>query len=272
MGKWAENNFGQSKFSDIGIVVAGTVGDEFEKEILGLFDNVLFRKDSVYHNYLVKKGSEEYPVVFNVYGAPAMMDVITLMHDGGCRTIIFVGYAYGGFKNLEVGSVMIPSKAYHFEGIYHHIEPDKKASLPDIQLKKKIEDILKKGKINYTEGKNITVPAVSFQLPHNNPEYKKINPDTVEMELAACLSRAKEIGMRAAGVLIISDNKGSSIGDLTKKRLRHDARLKVLKEIVKSILSFKLSKLKVKKEFDRSEYLASIIDDPEDKTNIYKSK
>ena len=272
MGKWAENNFGQSKFSDVGIVVAGAVGEEFEKEILGLFDKVLFKKDSVYHTYLVEKGKEHYPVVFNVYGAPAMMDVITLMHDGGCRTIIFVGYAYGGFKNLDVGSIMIPDKAYHFEGIYHHIEPDKKASLPDMQLKGKIEEILKKSRINYIEGTNISVPAVSFQLPHNNPEYKKINPDTVEMELAACLSRAKDIGIRAAGILIISDNKGSSIGNLTKRKLKHDARLKVLKEIANNFSQLKLAKLKIKKEFNRDEYLASIIDDPEDKTNVYRAK
>lgn len=270
MGKWAENEFGQSKFSDIGIVLAGTIRDEFEKEVLGLFDKVLSRKDSVYHSCLVKKGNEHYPLVFNVYGAPAMMDVITLMHDGGCRTIIFVGYAYGGFKNLDIGSVMIPDKAYHFEGIYHHIEPDKKASLPDIKLKRKIEEILEKSRIKYTNGANISVPAVTFQLPHNNPEYKKINPDTVEMELAACLSRAKDIGMRAAGILIIGDNKGSSVGDITKRRLKHDARLGVLKEIVNNLPQLKLSKLKIKKEFSRDEYLASIIDDPEDKTNIYR--
>lgn len=271
MGKWAENEFGQSKFSDVGIVVAGTMREEFEKEILGLFDKVLSKKDSVYHSCLVQKGNEHYPVVFNVYGAPAMMDVITLMHDGGCRTIIFVGYAYGGLKNLEIGNIVIPDKAYHFEGIYHHIEPDKKASLPDMQLKRKIEEILKKSKIKYTTGTNISVPAVTFQLPHNNLEYKKISPDTVEMELAACLSRAKDIGIRASGILIISDNKKLSIGDITKRKLRHDARLKVLKEIVNNISHLKLPKLKIKKEFNRDEYLASIIDDPEDKTNVYRA-
>lgn len=59
--------------------------------------------------------------------------------------------------------------------------------------------------MNFIEGINISVPAVTFQLPHNNKDYLKIKPTTVEMELAACLSRAKEIGMRAAGTLIISD-------------------------------------------------------------------
>src|SRR3989344_2351345 len=119
MGKWAKRLFGQESFGDIGIVIAGTITKEFEKEILDLFDEIISSKDSVYHAHLVKKNGIAYPVVFNIYGAPAMVDVITEMQDGGCRTILFFGSAYGGFQNLEVGSIVIPEKSYHFDGIYH---------------------------------------------------------------------------------------------------------------------------------------------------------
>jgi purine-nucleoside phosphorylase len=272
MGKWAENEFGQSKFSDVGIVIAGINSPEFQSKILSKFDKIIFSKDCAYHTYIAKKNGKFYPVVFNVYGAPAMVDVLAEMHDGGCRNVLFVGYAYGGFKNLNVGSIIIPNKSYHFEGIYHHIEPDRHAGFPDKELKEQLERILNKNKINYANGINISVPSVTFQLPHNNPEYKKINPDTVEMEFASCLSRAKDLGIRAAGALIISDNKGSSIGDKTKREIRHKAKINILNLLIKNIEKFSLPKLKVKKEFSIDEHLASIIEDPEDKTNIYRNK
>lgn len=144
MGNWAKGTFGKENFGEIGIIIAGTNKLEVEKKILGFFDEVISSKDNVYHAHLVRKNNNEYPVVFNVYGAPAVLDVLTEMQDGGCRTVIFFGYAYGGFTNLEVGSIVIPKKAYHFDGIYHHIKPDRKFSAPDKELKEKLEFVLKK--------------------------------------------------------------------------------------------------------------------------------
>ena len=272
MGKWAKSLFGKEKFSDVGIVVAGTNSPEFEKSILRLFDKVISSKDAVYHGHLVSKKGKDYPIVFNVYGAPAMVDVLTEMHDGGCKTIFFVGSAYGGFRNLGVGSIVLPVKSYHFEGIYHHLEPDRNVDCPDKELMVRLESLFKKKKIPYARGANISVPAVTFQLPHANEEYRKINPSTVEMELASCYSRAKDIGMRAMGILIISDNRKTSIGDDTKRKLGHDAKNMVLKTLIDNLDSFKMSPLPHHRKFSIDSHLASIIEDPEDRTNVYRKK
>ncbi len=272
MGKWAKDLFGRESFGSVGIVIAGTNSPKFERKILRLFDKVISSKDSVYHAHLVRKNNKEYPIVFNVYGAPAMVDVMTEMHDGGCYNLIFIGYAYGGFKNLDVGSIIVSDKSYHFDGIYHHIESDRKIDYPDKELKRKLEVIFKKNKINFYNGTNVSVPAVSFQPRHANREYQKIKPLTLEMELAACFSRAKDIGIRSTGVLIISDNKSHSIGDDTKKELRHSAKIKVVKTIIRNINYFNLPKLKTRKKFDIDKHLASIIEDPDDVTNVYRKK
>lgn len=268
MGEWAKAEFGKSKFSSIGIVVAGTNRIEFEKKILGLFDEVISSKDSVYHTHLVRKKGKFYPVIFNVYGAPAMIDVLGQMHDGGCRTVIFIGYAYGGFNdNLDVGTIVMPSKSYHFDGAYNVIYPNKKFNTPDKELLEKIEKLFMNKNIKYVEGNNISVPSVTFQLPHNNPKYKKIKPVSLEMELSSCLSMSKDIGVRAAGILIISDNRKASIKE--KKPVAHDSKFLVLKSIIDNIEYFNIPKLKVKKEFNLSIQLSSIIKNPEDITNVY---
>jgi len=270
MGKWAKSLFGYDRFGEVGIVVAGTCSPDFQEKVVKFSEGKISEKDAVYHACLIRKNKESWPIIFNVYGAPAMVDVLTEMHDGGCRNVIFVGSAYGGFKNLKVGEIVIPHKSYHFEGIYDALKLSREQSFADEDLKNTIEKLFKKNYIDFVHGVNISVPAVTFQLRHENEEYKKIGPSTIEMELSSCLSRAKDLGIRAVGILIISDNKSSSRGDEEKKKARTESKLRVLRTIIDNISLFKLPKLKVEKEFSVDEHLASIIESPEDKINVYK--
>ena len=273
MGNWAKSIFGRESFDRVGIALAGTTGDIYEKKLLSLFDKVVSSKDRVYHGHLVKKDSMYYPILTNIYGGPAMMDSLTKMYDGGCRNVIFIGYAYAGFKNqLDVGSIVLPTQSYHFDGIYSSLDPSRTISLPNKEFKFKVKGILNKNHINYEGGINISVPAVTFQLPHANEKYRKINPVSLEMELSSCFSRARDIGMRAAGILIISDNRISSIGDESKHMIREGSKFKVMECLVNNLKKLDFPNLKTKREFNINEHLASIIESSEDTRNIYKNK
>ncbi len=269
MGKWAEAAFGKATFGRVGIVIAGTIKSHVEDEIVGLFDKVLSRRDIVYHAYRMKKGKHEIPFVTNVYGAPAMVDVMSEMHDGGCRTLVFIGSAYG-FMNLPVATIVVTDKCFHFDGIYHHIEPDRKSASPDKKLKAVVETVFKKNKLPFSNGTNISVPAVTFQPRHANREYSAIKPKTLEMELAACFSRAQDLGIRAVGILVVSDNRSHSIGSDGKAK-RDAARRNVLESVLTNLKQLDLSPIKGKR-FTIDSYLASVIEDPSDETNIYKQK
>lgn len=269
MGKWAKSLFGREKFHRVGILLAGTRHPALEKKLLAQFDKVLSSKHSAVDGHLLKKGKNAHAVVSNVYGGPSVMDALALMHDGGCRTVIFIGYAYAGFKKpLEVGSFTVPTKSYHFDGIYSSLDPSRTMATPNRDLKAKLKQVLAKAGIPFVEGPNVSVPSVTFQPPHYNEHYKKINPLTLEMELAAFLSRTKDLGMRGAAVLVISDNKKSSIAH--KKELRRQGKLQAFKAIVKNLKKFDLSPLKTKHTFTIDKHLASIIEDPEDVTNVYR--
>ena len=273
MGKWAKSLFGREKFDRVGLVLAGTLKPKYENQVLRLFDKVVSSVDAVYHGHLVKKGRHYYPILTNVYGASAMVDSLTEMYDGGCRNIIFVGYAYAGFKkSLDVGSIIVPTKSYHFDGIYSPLDPSRTMALPNRELKAKLKEIFCKKNIKFVEGKNISVPAVTFQLPHANEKYKRINPLTVEMELASCFSRARDIGMRAAGILLVSDNRSSAINSEEKQNLLKSSRAVILDCLVNNLRKFDLPNLKTKREFDIDEHLASIIESPEDVTNVYRKR
>lgn len=268
MGKFAEDDFGKSKFGSVGIIVAGTSNKEIEDEVLSFFDKKITFKDSVYHSYLAEKNGVNYPIIFNVYGAPVVIDALASMHDGGCKNVIFVGFAYG-FRDVHVGDIVISTESHHFEGIYSIFDKKKAFSQGDKKLTAILKKIFDIDKIHYLEGKNISVPAVSFQLPHSNKFYKKIKPLTLEMELASFFARAKDLGIRAAGVLVISDTKEASIIDKSKKQIRHTSKIKVLNNVISNLKKFDLPELKEHKHFKLDMHLASIIEDGSG-VNVYK--
>lgn len=268
MGIWAKNVFGKETLGKVAIVLAGTSTPEFEKEIIEHFDEVIHFKDSVYHAYLVRKGEKTYPLVFNVYGASAMVDVLAEMHDGGVSNVVFVGYAYGGFKNLDIGSYVLPIKSYHFEGIYHPIKPDRTFDIPDDDLKEVLESVIKENALECVKGINISVPAVTLQREHANEDYKKLDPASLEMELSACFSRSKDLGIRSVGILVISDNKKSSIAD--KFLARQASKKRLLSVLISNLERFDIKPHAHIDKFKINEYLAWIIEDPDDENNIYR--
>ena len=273
MSVWVKRLFGTEKLGDVGIVLAGNITSENEQKIISVFESVESNIDCVYHCHLGEKNGKKYPLVSNVFGASAMLDVMAILKEGGCKTALFIGYAYGGFKTqpLEVGDIVIPNRAYHFEGIHQYVKKGKEYSEPDFEFKKKVEEILTDNKIKFFEGKNISVTSVTFQPNHFNEEYQRIQPISLEMELAACYSRGKEIGIRTAGVLIISDNKQNSLINSTQRKLRYGLKFKLAEIFVNNIEKLNLEKIESEsgEKFIIDEHLAKVIEDPDDKENIY---
>ncbi|MBN2052109.1 hypothetical protein JW756_01280 [Candidatus Woesearchaeota archaeon] len=268
MGSWSKGIFGKEYIGRTGIIVAGTISPYYEKNILKMFEKVLDKKDQVYHAYVVKKGKNIHPLVFNVLGAPAAIDCVSILHDGGCRNLVFVGFAYG-FKN-KVGDAVVPNKSYHFDGIYHALKIDKDFSLPDYELNEKLKQILRKEKNDFFEGINISVPSVTLQPKHKNKDYERIKPTTLEMEYAAFLSWTREIGIRSAGVMIISDTKNDSIGDEGRRKIRREKRESVIASIVKNISDFDLKPLKNSEKFSLDQCLAEIVEIDDKTLSIYR--
>jgi purine-nucleoside phosphorylase len=270
MGLWVKTEYGREKIGKTGIMFAGTSAPGLERKVLKMFDEVLYSRDHVYHNYLVKKGKKTYPLLFNILGAPAAVDALSVLHAGGCRNLIFIGYAYGGFENLEVGSIVVPTEAYHFEGIFHPMKIDKEVSFPDNELNKRLKQVLRKAGISFLEGINISVPAVTLQPKHKNKDYERIKPLTLEMEYAAVLSRAKEIGIRAAGLMIISDNKEAGLDDDEKRKIRRKKKEEITASIIKNLDQFSLKPLKHADKFDINQYLAEVIETDDEAPNVYR--
>ena len=255
MGRWSKSCFGQENIGEVGLMVAGTTHKDFEDSVLTLFDEVLSGEDEVFHCFAVMKQGVPYSVIFNVYGGPAVLDALAVMHDGGCRNVLFVGLA-AGYGDLQVGDVVVPDESHHLDGLYSCIDPGRKIGRPDTELKDKIIETLRNKGTEYFPGRNVSVPAVSFQ-PKSPQTWGNVVPDTVEMELAACLSRCDDIGIRAAGALIISDNQEHKFGSKDAEvRVRKAAsKRKVIEALIEKIPYFALPPLPGAEDFDLDKLL-----------------
>jgi purine-nucleoside phosphorylase len=147
---------------------------------------------------------------------------------------------------------------------------DKEYSHPDKELTAVLKKVLKKENVPFLEGVNISVPAVTLQPKHKNKDYERIKPLTLEMETAAFFSRANHIGIRSACVLIVSDNKESSLKDNKKRELRRECKRKIASAIIRNIEAFNLKPLKHADEFNIDEYLAEIIETDDISPNVYR--
>lgn len=268
MGSFAKNSFGFETLGNVGIIIGGSNKKDFIKHILNQFDDILYFKEEGHSKrYTVKKDGKKIALAFDVYGSPCAIDIVCDMYDGGTSQIIFIGYAYGGFKKEnDVGDIIIPNKSYHFDGMYHHIDEKRVFAENDYKLNEIIKEILNNNSINFKEGANISVQSVKHQLLHNNEKYAKIKPVTCEMETSSVLSKAKDIGVRATSILVISDNKTSSYEDKLK---RDPSKRKVTETIINNLDKFTLNNLSNK--YNIKKHLANIIHHPDEEFNIYKN-
>jgi len=270
MGKWAKLLFGREAFQDVGIIVGGNNPEEMQVESLRKrFDVVESQTDKAFHAHLVEGSNGFYPVVFNVYGAAAAIDVLAQMRDGGCRNVLFLGYAYG-FGDLRVGDIVAPHEAYHFDGVYQALGRDiGMRTRPDKELRLKLIQTLDSEGIEFHRGKHVSVPAVSLQPSHSNLRYERIHPATLEMELASVYTRSREIGMRSAGVLVVSDTRNDNLGSEENIKIRRETKLGVLDVLLNNLERFSLQPY-LENGFSVDEHLASIVDMPGEEGNAYR--
>ena len=146
---------------------------------------------------------------------------------------------------------------HHFEEIYNRVESERRAGFPDEELKVRLKSLLDENGVDYIIGPNVSIPAVTFKPPLTNEEFKKIQPVTLEQELSACLSRGKEIGIRAVGTLIVGDNHRARMGDITVPSIA-PIRISILKTITDNLSNFRVPRLSTEQEFKIEKYFDSI--------------
>lgn len=257
VGSWSKKNFLQDTLGETALMFGGFMSQEREQAIVDVFDEVISFQDKIKHCYVVKKDGVSYTLAFNIWGSSMANDTVWHLYDGGVKNIIFLGYAYS-LHNQPVGASFQVHEVTHYDGS----RPDGTVVLPDSELSEKIQELL--GSLQEGKIRSYAVPSVINQRPHRtyNPA-----PDIVEMELGAVYSQAKEIGIRAVGLVVISDNHSHSISKIHPQK--DVAFYELTQKIVHSLPQLNLSALSSWGNASINKYLANVIELPE-RDNVYQ--
>lgn len=213
MGKLSLAKLGLNKIPNRCFVVGGNTPLDTQKQIIDSFDSCQKFIDAIIHYYVVKKNKHIYLIIFGVYGAPMVADLIALLKDGGCKEIIFIGYAWG--NNLPIGSLILPSRIYSGERL---LPIQNHTLIPDLKILSLIKRKLVREQHKFIEAKSLSVPSVFYQTKFNEQQIMKYKIDVVDMELSSIIFFSKNMRIHSAGILIINENHRRKIYHSTKAK------------------------------------------------------
>jgi purine-nucleoside phosphorylase len=219
VGEWAKKYFDQDDLPKQCYVFAGTSTENFKQSLLKYFDDVIFHDGGIFEKYMVTKNEVKYLLIFQVFGAPMIIDLVHVLKDGGVEKIIFFGSAYGINDSLMVGDCVIPVNAQSLDGVLQTVE-NVNYSIPDENLTHAIKNILNLSGEKCIMGKVVSVPSV-FVKPNSGLYDDDL--DVLEMETACLFYYTKKLNIRSAGILIVSDTINHKLYHAQEKKIRKNA-------------------------------------------------
>jgi len=214
------------------IIFGGGNPLDIEDRIVGFFDRVIQKRHSVYHGYIVRKGQKDCALLFQVYGPALAVDGLHILHDGGCKEMLFIGYAWCGAETAVVGDYILPTKTLLLDGFTNVLAPRAKWAKGDASLQSKVERATQRLKTPTHKGVTVSIPSV-FRKPKGYGEtLKKVRGIGHEMELGSLLIFSKELKIHSAGVLIVSDTPHQRLYGEASEHARTEALIRLSAEIV----------------------------------------
>ena len=232
MGGWAKSDFGVSELPSTAIMFGGDNPLDVEDRIVASFDRVIEKRHGVYHAYIVKNREKEYALLFQVYGAALAVDGLHVLHDGGCKEMMFIGYAWCCVETATVGDYILPSKTLLLDGFTNILAPRAKWAQGDVAMQSKVERATRRLETPVHKGVTVSIPSV-FRKPKGYSEtFKKVRGIAHEQELGSLLYFSKKLKIKSAGALIVSDTANQTLYGTEPRRARSDALVRLTAKAV----------------------------------------
>ncbi len=226
-GTMAQVNFNQTILPTKAYIFADNLKEDIKSEIFKSFDEILFRHEGGYfERYIVRRADTEYILVFQIVGAPMIIDILHILKDGGVETVVFIGAALGINPTLEVGDCVILTETQALEGVLQFLE-NTSYSYPDNNLSTDIMVILDKKELAFTK---VKVVSVISSFAQTNWKCFDNDVDVLEMETSCLFHYAKKLDMKSVAVLIISDTKDHKI--YYSQEERYKKMIKVFRKLI----------------------------------------
>jgi purine-nucleoside phosphorylase len=210
VGEFSKVVFQRSKLPERCIIYASAYLPPRKDMVKRFFDSwTRVRGMWVRYSFAEAQG-KDFLVLFNVYGAAMMLEVLYLLRDGGVRQVFFVGSI--GAKRLEIGTLVAPYEVVDLAGVARLDDRGEEIVKPPKKKSKKLVKKLTARRYPYVSAKLASVPAVLHGIRRVHEHLQKDeNIEGHEMELSTFYHFSRKIGFRAWALVYVSDNPKHSI-------------------------------------------------------------
>jgi len=228
MGRLSEAIFGRKKLPERCLIYAGTYVPNKKEWVKSFFDKWQRIKGYWVRYSFAYRDGIEYLLIFNVYGAAMVLEIIQLLKDGSAKKVFLIG-SLGG-KDLPVGTLVLPTKIIDKTGFVSVDNLSKQVVEPKEDSLKRLKEVLNNLSEDYVEGEIVSVPCALHNIEHiKNFVEQETSILGVEMETSTFYHYSQKESLENYALLYISDNK--KYGLISEAKNVQEARRKSLKTI-----------------------------------------
>lgn len=167
-------------------------------------------------------------------GAPMAADTLEVLRALGVRNVVSAGLMGGFSRDIHVGDVIIPNRAYVEEGTSLHYYEFIEYSEPDTALFQQLTDYIPNHKI----APIVSMDAIYRQTFYKEALWRQKGCVGVDMETSALYSVGKYLELHVASVSMVSDRHPVSEADETWEwGMTKELRQKMLRQVIDVALS-----------------------------------
>jgi purine-nucleoside phosphorylase len=144
-------------------------------------------------------------VLYHSMGAPLAVLCLESLIASGSKKIFILGFCGSLNPSCRLMEAVSISKALSEEGTSRHYLPWKRIFHPSLKLKNAIEGTLRQSSLPYRKGTVVSTDAPYRETGSWLKEKQKRKIDLVDMETSAVFCLAEFRRIKAAGLLIVSD-------------------------------------------------------------------
>jgi uridine phosphorylase len=152
-------------------------------------------------------------VVYGAVGAPVTVICMEELIASGVREFLVLGMCGSLCEEYPIGAAVSITKALSEEGTSRAYFSKKRTFFPSASLKLKVQARLTSQGLSYKQGVIVTTDAPYRETPAWLKRNQRRGAGLVDMEVSAVFAAAEHFGLKAAALLVVSDELFS--GDWT---------------------------------------------------------
>lgn len=155
-----------------------------------------------------------------LFGAPIVAMYTEVAALLGVKKIIACGYVGGVLKDIDVGSYVIPSGAYGFDGCTPNYTGDEPFATSSESLTSSLSRFSELHGARYAVGPIASIDTPMLENDAMITDFERKGFLAVDLETACLYAVGAQLGLQVASIHIVSDSPGQKDVD---KELRHEA-------------------------------------------------